>query len=107
MSDAPRPGYWRHTLAHPVVKLFCGADGEERSETITYLDIREQVKGKDMRATDKADGPMGKQLALIASLSGQPASVIDEMDQADITAIMDRNERPTPPGLQTGDAPSD
>lgn len=96
-----REGYRRHILAEPVVVT----EGDEQ-RTITFVDMRMKVKGKDMRATDAATGPIAKQMVLISRLIGLPTLVIDEMDHADVMALMEMADDPTSPGRPTGSAPS-
>jgi hypothetical protein len=96
------PGHARHILKKPVAGI--GDDGEPT--ILTHVDLRMDVTGADMVATDRAPGPIGKQLHLLAALSGQPFSVITRMSQPDIDALMELEADPTPPGHRTGNAPS-
>lgn len=105
-----KPGHLRHWLKEPVVITLTPSGGEPRTERIRFVDMRMKVKGKDMRATDAFTGPITKQMGLIARLCGVPMLVIDEMDQEDVTALMElTDENPTIDGSQaaTGDGTGD
>lgn len=111
-----KPGHRRYWLKEPVTLTLTPSGGEPRTERIRYVDMRLKVKGKDMRATDAFEGQVSKQMGLIARLCAVPMIVIDEMDQEDVTALMElTDENPTTDGSQpaisagapTGSAPSD
>lgn len=97
-----KPGHKRYFLKEPVVLSMTPAGGEAHTERVLYVDMRMKVKGKDMRATDAFTGPVTKQMGLIARLCGVPLMVVDEMDQEDVTALMElTDENPTTDGSQT------
>lgn len=74
----------RYTLRHPIPTKV----GDEGSNgVVTELQLAPRVKGRHMRATDNAKGPVEAKLLLIASLAGIPRSEADELDQEDILAI--------------------
>lgn len=72
------------TLQYPITLTLKGAQGE-REETIAELQFA-RPKAKHLRAMDKEAGEVGKLMALISALSGQPMRVIEAMDGADMTA---------------------
>jgi hypothetical protein len=75
------------TLAHPIATISREADGTERSTTITELSLAPRVKGRHMKATDPARGPLEAKLLLISSLAGITRAEADELDQVDVMAI--------------------
>lgn len=55
-------------------------------ETITELKLR-KPKGKILKAMDKAQGDVGKSLALIAAMAGLPPSTMDELGPSDFAEL--------------------
>jgi hypothetical protein len=90
-----------HTLLEPVTIRFKGPAGE-REETITEVQLR-RPKGKDIRAMDRAEGDIGKTMALLARVSGLEPSVLDEMDGADVVALLELVAGFLPNGQPTGE----
>lgn len=78
----------KYELKHPITLKLQGSGGkrEEKVTTIT-LELPDRLKAKHLRATDGAAGDVGKTLALLASFSGQPIKVIDELDAVDLAAL--------------------
>lgn len=77
------------TLVEPITYKHSKLDGER---TLTELCLGKRVKGKHMRAMDKADGEISQTLALVAALTGVPAQAMDELDARDldlVTAVLD------------------
>lgn len=67
-------------LEHPI---------EIAGDLIEEITLR-RPKGKDLKATMKSGSPgMAESLALAARLSDQLPLVFDEMDGADLTAVLD------------------
>lgn len=56
------------------------------TETITEFTIR-RPKGKQLKAMDRADGEVGRTLALMAAVCDQPPSVMDQLDVEDFAAL--------------------
>ncbi len=71
-----------YTLKHPIETMA----GEER-RTITSLSLAPRVKGRHMKATDKASGPVEAKLLLIASLAGLNRVEVEDLDEDDVLAI--------------------
>ena len=84
-------GYARHILKHPVP----GLSSTDEPTIIQYLDVRMEVTGADMMATDEGKGPMARQLRLVAALTGQPFGTILKMREVDLTALMEIGADPT------------
>jgi IS4 transposase len=77
------------TLVEPITYKHSKLDGER---TLTELRLSKQVKGKHMRAMDKAVGEISQTLALVAALTSVPAHAMDELDARDldlVTAVLD------------------
>lgn len=73
-----------YTLLHPIETI----DPTDKSEKrIAELSLAPRVKGRHMRATDGAGGPVQAKLALIASLARISRDVADELDEIDIVRI--------------------
>lgn len=91
------------TLTQPIVVTLKPAGGEPREETITSLDLYE-FKAKDLRALDGlADDAKGSQLlAMIARMTRQNVSVIDELGAADLQSLGDKVGAFLPDGRPTG-----
>ncbi|HEX7821041.1 MAG TPA: hypothetical protein VF463_10530 [Sphingobium sp.] len=96
------PGHARHIMKHPVA----GLSAEDEPVILHYVDVRLDVTGADMMATDEGKGPVAKQLHLVARLTGQPFGAILKMREADVTALMEIGEDPIEPGRPTGGAPA-
>lgn len=73
------------TLLEPLVFKRSKLDDEQ---TLEALRLPRRVKGKHLKAMDKAAGEMGKTLALIASLASIPASAADDLDGRDVDLIL-------------------
>ncbi|MBI0530095.1 hypothetical protein [Sphingomonas sp. TX0522] len=71
-----------YTLKHPIH----WTEGDER-KTLTVLDLAARVKGRHMKAVDKANGPVEAKLLLIAALAGLPRVIADDLDEQDVLAI--------------------
>lgn len=71
-------------LKHPIEVR--SAESGEVIENLTALALK-RPKGKQLKAMDKAEGEVGKILALIAACSGQPPKIMDELDAEDFTAL--------------------
>lgn len=77
-----------YKLEHPIETIVREAGSEtEKTITITELALAPRVKGRHLRATDKANGAVEAKLLLIASLAGIARMEADELDEADIMAI--------------------
>lgn len=84
-------GYARHIMKHPLP----GISATDEATIIQYLDVRMEVTGADMMATDEGRGPVAKQLRLVAALTGQPFATILKMREVDVTALMEMSGDPT------------
>lgn len=73
---------------------------EHGSETIRELVLR-RPKAKDFRRLSMEPG-MGEMLDLAGELSGQPPSVIDELDVADMLAVAEELGKFMPSGPEDG-----
>lgn len=76
----------RYALIHPI-ETISREGGTEKTTTITELLLAPRVKGRHMRATDHAKGPIEAKLLLISSLAGITRAEADELDEADLMAI--------------------
>lgn len=94
-------------LKEPVEITLKRAGGEERTETITELNIL-KFKAKFLRCLDGlgADAQGSQLLALIARMTGQPVKVIDELGAEDLDVIGGKVESFLPNGQKTGRTPS-
>lgn len=72
-----------HPLKEPID--IRNKDGE-LVETITELKLR-KPKGKILKALDRAEGEVGKTLALIAAMAGLPPSTMDELGPQDFVDL--------------------
>lgn len=73
-----------YTLKHPIeVRAKDSGEVIERISALTFS----RPTLRSMRAMDKAEGEIGKTIVLIAALTNQPPSVIDEMDAEDLLAL--------------------
>lgn len=70
-------------LAHPIE--IRDKDSGELIERIEALQLRPPT-ARDLRAMDKAQGEVGKSIALLAALASVPPSTIDLLDAADYLA---------------------
>jgi hypothetical protein len=95
------------TLVEPVEVTLKAAGQDERTETITTLDVH-AFKGRDMRALDGlADDQAGSiALALAARITRQPIRVIEELGAADFTWLMGHVQDFLPAGPATGETGS-
>lgn len=86
----------RVTLSEPLTFTASKLDGERTLEALT---LPKKVKGKHLKAMDKAEGEMGKSIALLAKLGGIPPHACDEMDGRDIVLCLEavRPFLPRPP----------
>jgi len=57
-----------------------------KSRTVEEVTLR-RTKGKDWAATDRAKGDIGKMMLLAASVSGEPATLFEEMDGEDFLRL--------------------
>jgi hypothetical protein len=73
------------TLLDPLTFKRSKLDEEKTLEALT---LPRKIKGKHLKAMDKAPGEMGKTLALIASLANIPASAADDLDGRDVDLIL-------------------
>ena len=83
-------------LLEPLVFTANKMDGERTLDTLTFP---RGIKARHLLAMDKADGDMGKTLALIAALARIPPAAAHELDGRDLELIMTVIE-PFLPGLQ-------
>lgn len=74
------------TLVEPITYRHSKLDGER---TLTELHLPKRVKGKHMKAMDKAQGEISQGLALVAALSGVPAHAMDELDSRDLGLVQE------------------
>ena len=87
-----------YQLKTPIVVTKKGGGEALRVE---QLELR-TPKAKDLRALDRESGEVGKSLALIAALSGQPPFVLDEMSVEDFQAVGELVGAFFPDGQETG-----
>lgn len=66
-----------YTLKHPITK------GERTIESLTFG----QLKVMHLRSLDTADGEIGKTLALLSAMTGEPEVLLDEMDPEDFAHL--------------------
>lgn len=71
-------------LREPLTYTGSKLEGERTLEALT---LPRGVKGKHMVAMDKAEGEMGKTLALIAKLAGIPPHAARELDGRDVDLV--------------------
>ncbi len=90
---------YSYTLLYPV--QLKGRDGTV-IKSVSSITLLRRPKGKDLRATDKAEGDAGKAILLIASISGELPMVIDELDSEDIAALGELLGGSSPNGRPTG-----
>jgi hypothetical protein len=76
-------------------------DSEMMGNIIPKLVVREPV-ARDLRVMDKEAGPIAKQIALIAHLTGVPQSSIDELRVAEFRALADIADGFSAAGQKTG-----
>lgn len=69
------------TLIEPFTYRQSKLDGDR---TITELRLVKKVKGRHLKALDKAEGEIGKTLAMLSAMSGLPIHAMDELDVRDI-----------------------
>ena len=74
------------TLVEPITYKHSKLDGER---TLTELRLVKKVKGKHMKAMDKATGEISQALALVAALSGVPAHAMDDLDARDLDLVQE------------------
>lgn len=72
------------TLVESITYTHNKFDGER---TITDLRLPKKIKGKHMKAMDKASGEISQALALVAALAGVPAHAMDELDSRDLDLV--------------------
>lgn len=73
------------TLVEPLTFTASKLDGERTLEALT---LPRSVKGKHLMAMDKAEGEMGKTLALVAALARIPMHAARELDGRDFDLVM-------------------
>ncbi len=91
----------RYTLKHPIEYETTGEGGAKTTHRIPELQLAPRVKGRHMKATDLARGPVEAKLLLIAALAGITRMEADELDQVDLEAIdalYDEGADPLAPG---------
>ncbi|MFV2949669.1 phage tail assembly protein [Pseudomonas japonica] len=69
------------TLLEPFIYRHSKLDGER---TVTELRLVKKVKGRHLKSLDKAEGEIGKTLAMLSAMSGLPIHAMDELDVRDI-----------------------
>lgn len=74
------------TLIEPITYKHSKLDGDR---TLTTISVGKKVKGKHMKAMDKAAGQISQGLALIAALAGVPAHAMDELDARDLDLVQE------------------
>lgn len=74
------------TLIEPITYKHSKLDGDR---TLTVLTLAKKVKGKHMKAMDKAVGEISQSLVLVACLAGVPAHAMDELDARDLDLVME------------------
>lgn len=91
------------TLVEPVEVTLKGAGQDERTETITVLEVH-AFKARDMRAIDGLSDTQGGSitLALGARITRQPVKVIEELGKADFAWLMGYVQDFLPDGPPTG-----
>ncbi len=72
------------TLVESITYKHSKLDGER---TLTTLTLNKKVKGKHMKAMDKATGEISQALALVAALAGIPAHAMDDLDARDLDLV--------------------
>lgn len=76
----------RVVLSEPLTFMASKLDGERTLEVLT---LPKKIKGKHLKALDKAEGEMSKSMALMAKLAGIPPHACDEMDGRDIVLCLE------------------
>lgn len=91
------------TLVEPVEVTLKAAGQDERTETISVLEVH-AFKGRDMRALDGlSDTQNGSiALALAARITRQPVKVIEELGKDDFVWLMAHVRDFLPDGPPTG-----
>lgn len=77
----------RYTLKHPIEYETTGEGGAKTKHRITELMLAPRIKGRHMKATDTARGPVDAKLALISSLAALTRMEADELDEHDLMRI--------------------
>ena len=95
-------------LVEPVEVLLKRAGEDERTETITDLQIH-AFKARDMRALDGLSETQSGSivLAFAARITRQPVKVIEELGQADFAWVAGHVQDFLPSGLPTGGTDSE
>lgn len=90
-------------LTEPVEVLLKAAGQDERTETITELQVH-AFKARDMRAIDGLSDTQGGSIALAlgARITRQPVKVIEELGKDDFAWLMDHIRDFLPDGQPTG-----
>lgn len=73
------------TLKHPVKH----PDGSE----IASVELPDRITAKQLRVTDKAEGPIGKVMELVGEMCKVPKSVVEQIDAEDFVLIADEVRR--------------
>ena len=89
------------TLSEPLTFIASKIDGER---TLDALAMPKKVKGKHLKAMDKAEGEMGKSYALLGKLAGIPSHAVEEMDGRDIVLCLEAMRPFLPRSRKTGKA---
>ncbi|NBB17555.1 hypothetical protein GVN21_19510 [Caulobacter sp. SLTY] len=94
-------------LETPVDIVLRGTDGKERTETVSAIEFDfpddGKLRAKHLRATDRAEGLVGKTLALAELFGDQPMKVLDELEERDMMRLYEVVEGFRKPGRQTGE----
>lgn len=77
------------TLSEPLTYRVSRTEGER---TVEQLTITKKIKGRHLLATDKAEGEMGKSLALLAALAGVPHHAVLDLPGGDIELCLEAVE---------------
>ncbi|RHW17205.1 hypothetical protein D1610_11690 [Sphingomonas gilva] len=77
----------RYALKHPIRVVTLSEAGVEKESFIREVTLAERIKGRHMRAADKATGPASAKLLMLGALVGLSAREMDEMDGEDIDTI--------------------
>lgn len=86
-------------LQYPVIKH--GKDSGDEVYRVEALTLR-RPKARDMRAMDKAEGEVGKMMALASRLCGEAEAILDELEAVDFMAVNQAVAGFLPGGLKTG-----
>lgn len=85
-DDEAPSGVERHGDGRSTINLLKPVEHE--GQVVNKIDIREVI-GADLIKSDKAKGDMERGILLLASVSGQPVSVIKLLRAKDIERLME------------------